>query len=75
MTFTDGTHLVSSNLKELHEFAEKIGLKKEWFQNKKYPHYDLTSKKIVGKARKNGAGFMASRTIIKSFHIGLFKKY
>jgi hypothetical protein len=28
---------------ELHEFAKKIGMKKEWFQDKKLPHYDLTA--------------------------------
>jgi hypothetical protein len=30
---------------ELHEFANKIGMKSEWFQNKKLPHYDLTVKR------------------------------
>jgi len=38
--FTDG------NIEELHEFAQKIGLKREWFQNKKLlKHYDLIGKK------------------------------
>lgn len=28
---------------ELHTFATRIGLKREWFQNReKFPHYDLT---------------------------------
>lgn len=31
-------------LGELHEFAEGIGLKREWFQNRRgYPHYDLVA--------------------------------
>jgi hypothetical protein len=53
--FTDGIHMVSRSKYALHEFAKKIGLKKEWFQNKKYPHYDLTTKRMVDKAIKNGA--------------------
>jgi hypothetical protein len=36
-------HLIADSLNELHEFALKLGLKKEWFQDhKKHPHYDLT---------------------------------
>ena len=36
-------HLFSDDLKELNEFALKIGLKLEYFQNlKDFPHYDLT---------------------------------
>ncbi len=39
-------HLISDHsLGELHCFAEIIGLKKEWFQNKRYPHYDLVESK------------------------------
>jgi hypothetical protein len=31
-------------LDELHKFAEGIGLKREWFQNRRgYPHYDLVA--------------------------------
>jgi hypothetical protein len=40
------SHLVASDLETLHAFAQSIGLKKHWFQNKKkegkkQPHYDL----------------------------------
>lgn len=38
-------HLVADNLDELHAFAEKIGLKRKWFQaSASYPHYDITLK-------------------------------
>lgn len=48
MIYTDGIHLVG-NLEKLHEFAAKIGLKREWFQDHpRHPHYDL----MGGKAKK-----------------------
>lgn len=34
--FTDG------EIEELHLFAEKIGMRRAWFQNSRIPHYDLT---------------------------------
>ena len=37
--FTDGY------LEELHRFANRIEMKREWFQDEKYPHYDLTPKR------------------------------
>lgn len=39
-------HLAADTAEELHTFAEKLGLKRSWFQDhKKLPHYDLTSQK------------------------------
>jgi hypothetical protein len=35
-------HLFADSLEELHDFAQKIGMKKEWFQDGRLPHYDLT---------------------------------
>lgn len=36
-------HLFSdSSLHELHVFADQLGLKREWFQDKQKPHYDIT---------------------------------
>ena len=38
--------IVAGSLEDLHQFAEKIGLKREWFQkNASWPHYDLTPSK------------------------------
>jgi hypothetical protein len=49
-------HLISDDLDELHEFAQKIGMKRSWFQNdnQSLPHYDLTGNKRR-QAIKNGA--------------------
>ena len=39
-------HLYADELIELHEFAERLGLKRAWFQNRRwFPHYDLTGGK------------------------------
>jgi len=57
MIITDEIHLTSTeSLEELHKFAQSIGLKREWFQDhKKYPHYDLTTKRMSNKAIRYGA--------------------
>ena len=47
-------HMTADSLEELHDMADKIGLKKEWFQNKSQPHYDIVpSKRFL--AVDNGA--------------------
>jgi hypothetical protein len=39
-------HLVADDLQELHDFATKLGLKREWFQSHRIqPHYDITEAK------------------------------
>ncbi len=40
-------HMMADTIKELHDFATLLGLKRAWFQNnnKRFPHYDLTSNK------------------------------
>ena len=43
--WTGGGHLQADALDELHEFAERLGLRREWFQSKperpENDHYDL----------------------------------
>jgi hypothetical protein len=39
-------HLFADTVDELHEFAGRIGLRREWFQaHSLVPHYDLTANK------------------------------
>lgn len=47
-------HMLADTVEELHEMAEKIGMKREWFQEKSTPHYDvsLSRRKL---ALENGA--------------------
>lgn len=35
-------HMIADSEEELHQFAAKIGLKHEWFQNTNNPHYDVS---------------------------------
>lgn len=35
-------HLIADSVQELIEFAESIGMRREWFQSKSTPHFDLT---------------------------------
>lgn len=65
MTYTDGRHLVADSLKELHEFAQKMGLKREWFQDHpRHPHYDITTTNKLHKIVCNGALLVSPRTIV-----------
>lgn len=49
-------HMLADGLDELHGMADRLGLKREWFQHKpgKTPHYDL-SKAVRGVAVVYGA--------------------
>jgi hypothetical protein len=35
-------HLIADSVEELIAFAEAMGLRREWFQHKSSPHFDLT---------------------------------
>jgi hypothetical protein len=58
-------HLVSDcSIEELHEFAESLGLRREWFQRKSVPHYDLTGEHYE-RALERGAILVSSREIVR----------
>jgi len=46
--WTGGGHLQADSPAELHEFADRMGLRREWFQSKpgrpENDHYDLTAR-------------------------------
>ncbi|WPN29891.1 DUF4031 domain-containing protein [Pseudomonas sp. P5_109] len=49
------SHLVADSLDELHAFADRLGLRRSWFQSKTlYPHYDVT-KSVRTRALAMGA--------------------
>ncbi len=45
-------HLLGDTPEELHEFAERLGLKRFWFQGE---HYDIGSQALWDKALELGA--------------------
>lgn len=45
--FNHSCHLLADTLTELHDFAKRLGLKREWFQSQGTPHYDLTAGRRV----------------------------
>lgn len=52
------------SVEELHAFASEIGLRREWFQDGKRPHYDLRpSKRRL--AVSKGAVEVGARDLVK----------
>ena len=65
MILTDGVHLVSNrSLSELHLFAQRMGLRRKWFQDKRLPHYDLTTVRAVQRAEQMGAKRVSGRKLV-----------
>lgn len=57
-------HMIADSVDELHEMAQKIGLKSQWFQPKSFPHYDVTIAKKK-EAIKLGAEAVSTRELIQ----------
>lgn len=62
-------HLVADDIQELHDFARRLGLKKEWFQDHRIqPHYDITEAKrkqaIANGAKAISTEEMAQRVVL-----------
>lgn len=35
-------HMIADTLDELHDMAGRIGMRREWFQDRRVPHYDVS---------------------------------
>jgi hypothetical protein len=58
-------HLVSdTSVEELHAFAREIGMRREWFQCRSIPHYDLTGDRYEIALAK-GAVLISSRELVR----------
>jgi menaquinone-dependent protoporphyrinogen IX oxidase len=58
-------HLVSdTSIGELHAFAERLGLRREWLQRRSIPHYDLTGERYE-LALALGAELISSRELVR----------
>lgn len=38
-------HMVGDTVDELHKMAERLGLRRDWFQGGRFPHYDVCKSK------------------------------
>jgi hypothetical protein len=56
-------HLIADSVEELIEFAESMGMRREWFQAKSTPHFDLTADGRVA-AVAMGAVELTNRQLI-----------
>jgi len=56
-------HMTADTPEELHTMAEKIGMKRSWFQPKSLPHYDLTTSRRK-LALENGAIEITKNTFL-----------
>ena len=62
-------HMFADTVEELHEFANRIGMKREWFQeDSKIPHYDLTkSRRNI--AMRNGAIEISTKEYLRLLNL------
>lgn len=58
------SHMVADTVEELHAMADKIGVKRVFFQERKHPHYDVcVSKRKL--AIQHGAKEVTEREIVQ----------
>lgn len=66
--WTGGGHMQADTLEELHAMAERLGLRRAWFQSKPsrpwHDHYDLTRRHRAEAARL-GAILVTSREAVQ----------
>lgn len=63
-------HLFADTVQELHAFAKKLGLKREWFQVGRvgFPHYDLAGGTWRARAIAQGAIEVPNRLAVRLVH-------
>jgi hypothetical protein len=58
------SHMIADTLEELHDMADKIGVRRQWFQSGSRPHYDICKSK-KGIALTFGAVQVTSRQLVR----------
>jgi hypothetical protein len=62
------SHMMADTLDELHEMADKIGVNRKWFQDRKDKHYDVCQSKKQ-RALELGAVLVSDRELISKFRL------
>lgn len=57
-------HMIADTKEELHAMADKLGLKREWFQDGRIWHYDISKGKRA-EAIANGAITITAKELIE----------
>ncbi len=60
-----GCHMTADTAEELHAFAHDVGLKRQWYHDAKYPHYDLTATRRRVAVRLGATEIMAREWITR----------
>lgn len=71
------SHMSSPDLEELHEMADRLGLKRKWFQNDSknwHPHYDV-SKGFKQRAIEYGAKLVPDKELIRRCYPNMVEKF
>lgn len=63
------SHMGADSLPELHLMAERIGLRRRWFQDGRFPHYDVSQSK-KREAIALGAIEVTSQELVKIIKYG-----
>lgn len=58
-------HMLADSVTELHEMADRIGMKRSWFQTEPMPHYDIGSWPLRAKALTAGATEVTGRKVVE----------
>jgi hypothetical protein len=61
------SHMLADSLEELHAMADRIGLRRAWFQPRSTPHYDVSWEKRA-LAVLSGAKEIDRRQVVELIH-------
>lgn len=67
--YTDGVHIMCRDLSTLHEFAQSVGLRREWFQDHPvHPHYDIITSRMRRKVLfQDSVQFVSARQLVRIY--------
>lgn len=58
-------HLFADSIPELHAFAQRLSMRRSWFQEGSFPHYDLTANKRAEAIRMGATALDRNEAVAK----------